>query len=264
MKLLVCFKITRDIEHITPEELCEFRDGTLSLSVFRKRFGIYDEAALENALRLADELKKAGIHTTLEAVTVGECDDRFAMDLFALGFVEIHHIPKDTEERPLEWVVGQICALITREGGYSMIFTGKQAGLNESGQFPYILAARLAIPCVSEVIDLRLCEAGILAVSRVETGTCSRVITESAIYSIGDALHPYLRSATLRERLHVAKKQMKEHEPVQLTLQMDCGKHERFLFEKAERNCEWIKGESVLERARVLRERYLEEMVKRG
>lgn len=264
MKLLVCFKITKDVEHITPEELVELCDGTLNLSVFRKRFGMYDEAALENALRLADALKKAGKHTIVEALTVGECNERFATDLFALGFDEVHHILMDSEDKSLEWTVGQVHNLIVHEGGYDAVFTGKQAGLNESGQFPYMLASRLGLPCVSDVIDLALHETGILTVSRIETGTCSRVVTEPAVYSIGDAHHPYLRSATLRERLRVAKKHMKEHDPVPLTLHMDCGRHEQFLFEKTERNCVWIEGESVLERARVLKERYLEEMVNRG
>ena len=258
MRILVCFKVNRDIEHITPSELCDLRDGKLDLSIFKNRFGVYDEAALENALRLADSVKQMGYPATVDAVTVGECDERFAKDLYSLGFETVYRIHiEECETRPPELIAKSIGELVEKNNDYYAIFTGKQSCPSESGQVPYILAACLRMPCMPDVLEVRLGNNGIIATTKTEVGTSTRVVHGPAVYIVGDAIHPYLRAATLRERLGANSRSVKEYIPKIHNLYMDAGQCLRYMFEPYEKNCELITGETVEEKTKMLWEQCL-------
>ena len=202
MRILVCFKTVYDLEYITPQELVSLQDGSLDLSVFKKKIGSYDEAALETALRLAEHMRRQAGTVNIHGLTAGECEKRIFGNLFPLGFDDLIHIPLDTNfPWSPELVAAGIAAFVKDQGGYDVIITGKQTGPGETGLIPYMLASRLGYPCVSEVFSLERCGRGVKVTSKTDTGQKTMTVTKPAVYAVGEAMHPYLRVATLREKI---------------------------------------------------------------
>ena len=243
MKILACFKIVHDFERITPAELIALRDGALSISTFKRQFGSYDEAALENARRLAVEARKNG-DCQLDAATVGECEPRFAQDLYALGFDRVFQIRASQKD-----AAANLCRLIEAQGGYDVILTGRQAWPDESGLTPYWIAKRLSLPCIAQVIDLEQTPGGVRVVSQTDGGTFVRTITVSAVYSIAEAKHSYLQIATLREKLATRDKRVHEIAGAPVEAHGGGGEHLRLLYESTEKQCRFLEGETVDEKA---------------
>jgi electron transfer flavoprotein alpha/beta subunit len=63
------------------------------LNYTKKVWGTYDEAALEQGVRLKEKLMAKGKQVTLTAVTVGNCPSRFFTDLFSVSFDKVVQIP---------------------------------------------------------------------------------------------------------------------------------------------------------------------------
>lgn len=252
MNILACFKLVRDFEQITPTELSALRDGTLAISAFKKMFGSYDEAALEHARRLAAG-RPSAVDCKLDAVTVGDCESRFAKELYAIGFDQVFQIgaSDNTPSHPRE-VAENICRLVEREGGYDAILTGRQAWPGESGLTPYFIAKRLGLPCISQVIDLNHISSGIRVLSKTDRGTFAQTITVPAVYSMGEAAHPYLQIATLREKLTVGDRSVLELDLAQIAQEENAGKLLGLLYEDTEKQCRFLEGETVEEKAQAL------------
>lgn len=250
MRILVCFKAVYDMEHITPLELCRLRDGEMELSLFQRKWGNYDEGALENGLRMLEAVKKAGELADLHGVTVEERDPKFGEDLYALGFERITYLQVncDITYRP-EIVAEALGSYVEAQGGYDMILMGKQAGMGENGITPYLLAERLEMPCVSGVYSLEKTHEGIKVVSQTDGKIVERLIKRPTIYIIGEAEHPYLRTATLREKLNAKKREIHH-------MQMDVGdtvvnslEYMGMRYEFHQKQCAMIQGDSVEEKA---------------
>lgn len=255
IKILVCFKIIRDFEGITPSELCSLRDGALNVSFFKKIIGSYDEAALESARRLAQSIPPEET-CVLHAVTVGPCEARFAKDLYAIGFDEVLNIQPSGGAYNPEDTAACICDFVQCPGGYNAILTGQQTWPNESGLVPYILAKRLGMPCISQVIEL-LWENGIHMKAKTDRGGISCTVHTPAVYIVGDAVHPYLKIATLQEKLRANNHSLRTIEPSPVFPQMDLGRTKRLLYEKQERRCRFVEGDTAQEKAK----NFLEEVM---
>lgn len=262
MKILVCFKAVYNLEKITSQELCDLRDGKLDLEVFGRKIGNYDEATLENALRIADEIREKGGEVILHAVTVGEKSERFGKDLYAFGFDKVIYL--DTEEDLIyrsERTASVLWEYISKEGGYDMIFMGKQAGMGENGMTHYLLAEKLKLPCVAETEALEYTEYGIKVLSRSDNRVVQRVVKKAAIYVVGEALHPYLRSVTLREKLKAKGKEV-IHIPVETSGESQNSQNFiKLVYESQEKECQIIDGETPKEKARKLWEDQLKRLV---
>lgn len=245
MKILACFKIVCDFERITPAELTALQEGSLNLSVFKRIFGSYDEAALENARRLAEEIRKTE-DCKLDAVTVGDCEPRFLKNLYALGFDEVFKVRGEKD------AAANICRLAEDVGGYDMIFTGRQAWPNERGLTPYLIAKKLSLPCISNVIDLTRTLSGVRVVSKTDYGAFTRTVTSPAVYSMGEAAHPYLHIATLREKLAAESKSVSEIDIAAADMQVHTGEFLRFVYEHTEKQCRFIEGETDAQKAHAL------------
>lgn len=264
MKILVCFKAVYDIEHITPLELCRLRDGEMDLSLFQRKWASYDEAALENGLRLWEAANQAGKKASLHGVSVGEQDTKFGHDLYALGFHKVTYldINCDITYRP-EIVAEALGQYVEMQNGYDVILMGKQAGMGENGMTPYLLAERLHMPCVTGVRSIRQTEQGIKIVSQTDGNIVARTVKKPAIYGMGEAEHPYLRTATLREKLNAKKKEI---DYIQLDGFEPAGyspKYMGMIYDFQEKHCAMIPGKSVQEKAQNLWDSYLKERVSR-
>lgn len=249
IKILVCFKIVHDFEGITPSELRALRDGTLNISLFKKIINSYDEAALETARRLKEYILP--FHSCeLHAVTIGACELRFAKELYAVGFDKIINILPSKPECNSEEVALHLYNLLQINGGYSAILAGKQAWPGENGLMPYILANKLGIPSFSQITQLQW-KNGIRMTMKTDSGELTCTANTPAIYIIGDAVHPYLKIATLREKLETKHLTLYTIEPSTLSPRMDLGKVRKLLYEKQERQCRFVEGENLHEKVEI-------------
>jgi electron transfer flavoprotein alpha/beta subunit len=265
VRLLTCFKVTYDIEYITPEELLALHNGVLDLSVFQKVIGNYDEAALETTLRLKDAYRDKSIHVEIHALTLGQCEGRFAKNLYALGFDQIICLTaeKDCVWQP-EYTARCIENFITQKGPYDAVLTGKQTGPGESSQIPRLLASLLGWPCIPEVLELSPCAKGLNIVSKTDRGKSRYRVIKPAVYAIGEAQHPYLRVATLREKLAMKSKEMVSLASVSATLPQSMGnaEHLHYLYEIRKKKCLMLEGNTINDKLTILWERYLENQIR--
>lgn len=254
VKILACFKTCRDIEHITPPELYALRDGELNLSLFKTVIGSYDEAALENARLLAESARQHGHHCALHAATVGLCDESFAQELYAVGFDKVMRIalPQGAESGVQELTAALLASMVANEGGYDAVFTGKHAWPDESGLVPHLLAQRLSLPCLTQVMELSFEARGIRAISGFGGGHFARTITKPAVYVMGEARYAHLKIATLREKMASNGKKFLGISLPPCGTHMDLGQPLRLLYTNRERQCRFIEGSTTEQRARAL------------
>jgi electron transfer flavoprotein beta subunit len=258
MRILVCFKVIRELEYITAGELSALRDGCLDMSVFQQIIGSYDESALETALRLADDLREQKNSVIVHALTVGNCEDRFAKNLYALGFDEVICLAaeQDMTWRP-ECTAACIAAFVKANGTYDLILTGKQASPGESAQVPRLLAQELGMPCLPEVIELIPHKKGLAAVCKTDRGRCSLTLIRPAVCAIGEAVHPYLRVATLREKLAAASKKMQILAAAEIPPLMGTARRLHYIYETSEKQCRIIEGANLEQKVQILWAEYL-------
>ena len=250
MKILVCFKIIHDFEGITPSELCELCKGTLNLDFFKKKIGSYDEAALETGRRLSCSI---GTHRPcrLYAVTVGSYSQHFARELYSVGFDHVVQIKySDTSPSPEE-TASCLYDFVLENGPFQAVLTGTQAWPQDSGLTPYLLAKKMGVPVFSQVTGLDW-EEGIRVQAKTDRGTMSCTVCSPAIYTIGDAKHPYLKIATLREKLQAGNRALRIEEPKKHPPSSLLGQTAKLLYEKQERRCHLIEGSTSEEKARNL------------
>ena len=253
MKILVCFKIVHDLEYITPQELLSLADGSLDLSVFKKIIGSYDEAALETALRLAENARQQDEATTIHGLTVGECEKRFFENLFPLGFDELIRIPKDQDcfWRP-ELIADSIAAFVKDRGGYDVVITGKQTGPGESGLVPRMLAYRLGLPCIPEVFSLERCSRGIRVTAKTDAGRMAMTVVKPAVYAVGETIHPWLRVPTLREKIAAGSREPYIWSPAGNDPVYGAAHFLKYIYNMPQRQCRMIQGKIPEEKMEAL------------
>ena len=262
MKILVCFKVIHDLEQITPAELIALRDGSLNISVYQQIFGSYDEGALETALYFADMGRSMGKEIQVHAITVGSCESRFVKNLYALGFDEVFCLEanQDNTWNP-EYTAGYIAAFAKSGRVYDLILTGKQTGPGESARIPRLIARKLNLPCLSEVIELSPCDKGISALCKTDRGRCSLTLIHPAVCAIGEAAHSYLRVATLLEKLATASKELRSFRTENISLRSEIPQFQHYIFESKEKQCRMIDGADLDRSIHILWTEYLQKLV---
>ncbi|MGD9559305.1 MAG: hypothetical protein AB7V55_01695 [Oscillospiraceae bacterium] len=253
MRILVCYKTAYDTEYITPDELEALRDGALDLTYFKKIIAQYDEAALEAALRLKEQALAGGEAVFLCALTVGVHEAPFAQDLYALGFDEVALVK--TQQQPgcaPEEVARQAAAFFARGGGFDVVLTGRQAPPGESGQVPFLLAEMLGVPCLPNVYDVHYAPGGLRAELLDGGGAMRLGVQGPAVCAMGDAKHPYLRVATLREKLAARGKEAVAIEETPSENRMPVFERERYVYEKPQKHGRMLPGETAREKAEAL------------
>ena len=258
MNILCCFKIVNDLDAVIEQDwLNADRDG-VDVSYAKRVVSCYDEGALECALRVKDEAGNAGVNVRITAVTVGNGDyEVFFKNMFAVGIDRITQISTD-EELPFspERTAERIAKYVS-DDSYDAVLTGMQSADGANGTTPYLLADMLGMPCINHVTTLHFTPRG-LCVS-FDTGWSRRSGTVSvpALFAVGNSECPYLRIATLREKLGVSSM------AAQMVADSDgsvCGRREpcSLTREKRSRNCVILDGEDAGEKAGKLWADYLE------
>lgn len=261
MKILVCFKIEHDLDSVMERDWAEASLETFDISYTQRMINCYDEAALECALRLKDAGGAQGREVQVDAVTVGAGrNDLFYKNMFAVGIQNILQLETRGDLRFCPGRVAQVIA--QRAGGYDLILTGRQTSSGGNGSVPFALARLLKLPCVSNVVRLEWAETGLRVKFETDWGFRSGTLAGPAVCAVGNSNSPYLRVATLREKLSVSSKcpqiipvELPETaaglgaDPVPVALRR----------EKRGRACRMLTGDDLRANMRLLYQQYIKE-----
>jgi electron transfer flavoprotein alpha/beta subunit len=262
------------LDDVTAEEWSCLERGQFPLFM-KKKLGAYDESALELALRLADQ--RGAQETELTALTVDdEVEDHVAKSLFAIGYAHVVHVSswEDLRFRP-DLVADMLCGFVKHvqkesaldvKNSFDLILTGQQANVGDNGQTHLLMAEKLGLPCVLNVIDAFCLEEGVRVTSLVDEGILEQTITPPAVLAVANAAHPYLRIPTLRERMAASRKSVlvipgEDLAPPSTRLSSKVI-HRGLALKKLRRECRFVQGGSPEEKTRLLYDSCLKEVLK--
>ncbi|MGI6004033.1 MAG: electron transfer flavoprotein subunit beta/FixA family protein [Christensenellales bacterium] len=267
MRLLVLFKIVRDLDAVSQREWREADAFDPDFSFIKKMVNVFDEAALETALHVADAARGRGQSVRLTALTVCGNEDisTFTSHLYALKFDEVAVIrsPEDFRFNPL-YPARLIAEYVRREGSFDLIFAGSQCGVGDNRQTPLILSWMLDLPCVTQVTDVELEGNATVARSQIDGGARERRLTGPAVVAMGNATRAYLRLSTLREKMAAKAKRCTELTPEDFG--SPPAEQEGVLFKglirpETGRACRMIEGQDDAQKARHLFDAVLREVL---
>lgn len=260
MNILCCFKLVNDLDLVMEKDWRSASASAVDLSYVKRIINCYDEAGLETALRLKEHAEGLGEAVFITAVTVGNGNyDTFFKNLFAVGIGRILQV-KAANDSPFtpDKISAILCEAATR-CDYDAVITGIQSADGSNGRTPYLLAKKLGIPCISNVTELQYAKNALRATCDTGRGLRKATVRTCAIYTIGNSVNPYLRMATLKQKLAVSKMSAEIIEPSELS---ESGCKDSVLCalsrEKKERNCVFIQGETCEEKAKNLLSAYPE------
>ena len=253
MKILVCFKIVRELDTVLSADWEKAQDGDFDIGYTKKIINCFDESALETALCISSE---TGIEAY--ALTIGEGDiERYLKNLYAVGYSSVTRIEchKDLDFMPR--TKAKIIADFASEfGRFDAIFMGHQAGAGDHAVIPFLTAEHLGMPCINMVTDVEFKDNIWRAECEWGGGKRRINISEPAVYAFSNARHTYLRVPTLREKMAVKDKKINviKKDKVQ-----ECKENEllRLWREKNNRAGEIIKGKSTQDKVKILMEAYV-------
>lgn len=243
MKILVCFKVVPAIDLLTQEEWYQVVREGMDFGVCKKELGCFDEAALEFGLRLGDLLKMDERSVSLTAVTVGHQDsDALIRNLFAVGYKHICRLQTDADLTYSPLATATLLADFVRQsGGYDLILLGQQAGGGDSGQVHWLLSELLGVPCQTQKECVALPK------------------SMPVIWAVENAECPYLRIATLREKMAAGKLTV---ETIEVTPSVPIYKPKNIWRDDKQRHCRMLEGETTAERVAALYTQVLQEVLK--
>ncbi len=254
MELLCCFKIVPDYEKVVSRDWLSAPLTGPDVSYVPRIISCFDEAGLEAALRLKDSAEKCGVSAAITAITVGSGSyDYFFRSLFAAG---VQHIIQVPIAEPSAFSPGEIAEAICSnlpQKTFDAIICGARSADSCLGAVPYLLAKRLGLPCLPNVLELGCHQQGISALWELERGTCSAVVSTPAVYAVGNSPHPYLRMATVKKRLAAANLSPLVAQPF-----CPCRSGEepfellKLSPRRSSRSCIFIEGDDCLQKAQEL------------
>lgn len=260
MNILCCFKLVNDLDLVTEKDWMTLSTSAIDLSYTKRIINCFDEAGLEAALRIKERAESFGEDVFITAITVGDGNyEAFFKNLFAVGIARILQVKMAADPPFAPDKISSILCEAVKRCDFDAVITGIASADGANGLTPYLLAKKLGIPCISNVTDLQYTN-GALRVScdtgrdllRATVGTC-------ALYAVGNSAHPYLRMATLKQKLAVSKMSVEVIEPSELS---ESDGNDAALCtlsrEKKDRHCVFIQGETCEEKAKNLLAAYPE------
>ncbi len=264
LNILCCFKIVSDLDLVMERDWSSADISGVDLGYVKKVISCFDEAGLETALRIKDSAEKQGETVHITAITVGKGRyEAFFKNLFAVGVERIIQGIFSAELLFTPHTLSGILSELAGQSEFDLVITGIQSADGANGLTPYFLAERLGIPCISNVSELLYTD-GKLRVT-CDTGNSVRrcAVKAPALFAIGNSVNPYLRMATLKQKLAVSKLSA---ETIEVTETSHSNGKDAVLcslsHEKKLRCCVLIEGETCMDKAAKLLESY-PEVVKR-
>ena len=260
LNILCCFKIVSDLDLVMENDWASANKSGVDLSYVKKVISCFDEAGLETALRIKDSAEKQGETVHITAITIGNGKyDSFFKNLFAVG---VERIIQGTLSAELLFSPDRLSAYLSELAGetaYDLVITGTQSADGANGLTPYYLAERLGMPCVNNVSELQYVDGKLRLTCDTGNGVSRCTVKAPALFAIGNSVNPYLRMATLKQKLAVSALSAEIHE---LSEHSYTSRRDAELCslnrEKTERRCVFIEGDTCEAKAAKLLEAYPE------
>ncbi len=271
MKLLVCFKVVNDLDSVMDEDWNHTSDGNVDISYTKRNLNCFDESALEIALRLCDQARERGKEAQVTALTIAGKNLHIENSISNLFAVKCTNVVKIECDMDMRFNPRGVAAIISRYihcgEDFDAIFFGRQASVGDNGQTGLLTAEMLGLPCVTEVSEVTLEGKDLRITSQIDGGVKRQTVTSPVVMTIGNALHAYLRVATLREKMTSFKSQ-----PTILTpriLGIPDEKLEaleditlcKIYRENKEKQCIILEGTDAAEKAKLLYLQYIKKVI---
>ena len=237
MKILTCFKVVPDLDHVLEEDWGSFSYNT-DFPYVRKQFSCFDESALEISLRLKKGLGDSGSCTALTIAK--ELPANFVKTLYAVGFDEVILLTCEQREFSPKFIGEEIAAYVEK-AKYDIIITGEQANLGDHGATPFYIANKLKYPIITKVENLFIQDEALLAEMSDEEGNTQLTLSTPIVVSIGNSPITALRTATLMEQMKAGKKAL-----IEKTIDKKASINEDVYFtpSSVKKLCQFIEGET--------------------
>jgi electron transfer flavoprotein beta subunit len=220
LRIVVGFKVTPDYEALRASDWARAAGGAAAgggaaegggppagpeTRYVRRVLGVFDEAALELALRLRDARAEGGLETSLAAFSVASREaDPFLMTLQALGFERAARVDPGPDLDFAPFATAALVAACAERLGGDVLLLGSGSGPGDSGVVPFLAAEALGRPCLTQVTELEPKHDGRLrATFTADDGPVRATVAPPCVLAVGNALVSMLRVPTLRDRLAV-------------------------------------------------------------
>ncbi|MGI6193124.1 MAG: electron transfer flavoprotein subunit beta/FixA family protein [Christensenellales bacterium] len=257
--ILTAFKVIDDFDDVLPADWENLGTGAPDTSYAKRILNCFDEAALENALLLRDQMVAVGEEVQLTALTV--CpgySEHILKNLPAIRFDRVCIVETGADLRfdPVA-TASLIADFVKQDGGYDLILAGKQAPPANSGIVPFAVARLLGMDILTDVVELHFAGAQntIRVTHALDEGICTRNAQLPLVLTMGNTTRSYLRMPTLREKLATKSYLPERYEAAPSTLGGFSLK--TLIREQDERQCAFVSGDSPKEMAAAVFERYI-------
>ena len=260
MNILCCFKLVNDLDLVMEKDWMAADVSGIDLSYAKRIISCFDEAGLETALRIKDCAENLGEDVFITAITVGDGNyDAFFKNLFAVGIGRILQVKTLAASPFTPNKIASILCDAAKLCDFDAVITGIQSADGSNGLTPYFLSQKLGIPCISNVTELQYAGGVLRATCDNGRGIRRATVNTRALYAVGNSTNPYLRMATLKQKLAASKLSAEIIEPPQLLEGRgnDC-ELSQLSREKKDRHCVFIQGETCEELAKSLLAAYPE------
>ena len=208
LRIAVGFKVTPDYEALRPADwarvaAAEAQARAEATRFVRRVLGVFDEAALELALRLRDARAERGLQTHLAAFSIGGREaDPFLETLLALGYGRACRVEAGEDLDFAPATTARLVAACAERLGGDVLLLGAESGPGDSAVVPFLAAEALGRPCLTQVTEIDPLDDGRAArdVAGAD-GPLRATVAPPCVLAVGNALVSMLRVPTLRDRL---------------------------------------------------------------
>lgn len=249
MNIAVYFSVLCDTDEVLKSTWEALSVGQIDLGYANRIINPYDETAIEYALRIKDAAAAAGEAVDVTLFTLGgELPAAITDNLFAVGIDRIHCIgAREFDLLHTDMQLYQVEQYL-RAHPFDCLFMGQQNSYSCNSSLGVSLAARLNLPYVGYISHLQYDGGALQVKCHTAKGFQSASVSTQAVFSFENTEHPYLRIATLRERLKTRGK-APELLPLFPGTPQPQPMPEAFFYRPPLRKCQRIEGDSIASRA---------------
>jgi len=212
MRILVAFKVTPDYEALRDADWVAGPGDGVETRYVRRILNCFDESALELALGLRDgpaprrveEPVDAEAGVSLGALTIGGRDtEPHLTTLIALGYERAARIdPSAALDFSPPATAALIAGYVRQVGGGDLVLLGCRSGPGDAGVVPFLVAAELGWPCLTQVTAIECYDDDRLRVTcAAEDGALALTLRPPCVLAVGNATVSHLSVPTLSQRL---------------------------------------------------------------
>lgn len=181
MKILTTVKKVVDVELTI-----RVADGAIVEDGLQYVTNAWDENAVEAAVQLKEN---NAAETTLVSIGGGDNTD-IIRRCYAMGIDSGIHVDDPALKKADAPMFARILQKVFEAGDYDLVITGKQAQDTDNGQTGIMLAEYLGLPCVSNVVAIRVKDDAHVEVSRLgDAGTEIVELTLPAVVTVSDSIN---------------------------------------------------------------------------